>query len=635
MCLSGTQKHLQTEYRSNLSRLEPIPGEQFSVSLDDSKLMMKAKFESWKIDLESKHNKDMIRYNQRLDTDKAVHKRLDISDLGNVFNSMRDMEMNASNLQGKLITLIGDPGVGKTTAAQRLAWNWVSGKGYISQRFKLVFSITVRHVRHNSLMDVLSQLKLLPESDGIHNLCDISKDTLFILDGADENDLTGDLYRLITGELYPESTILLTARPKAKCFKSFPVIPRVKVTLLGTDDETVHRYMREAVSPSSDEEWKSFQDNYQEKLPDTSLLNIPLYLCILCALFKDHIARGLKCTKLKIPASSTELFNAFLHVIITRWLARANRNENVSFEKGPLDSNSTIPSDIKRTLYFMGKLCYKDLTQATSNYQFTDTEACECLLDMQVIKGCGLFNVGKSGKHETFYLKHKQLQEYLAALYLSYEGTKELICQELLNHEKNKAQTLFDVMCNIKGVRFVQFACGLSVEFLKSLLNIATSQFHLLVPRFSDHPPSCNVPDIYYESILFTELHPGDLSTVRLEDLHGFTELNKYLLHTKIHQIDEGLERFYKPIPASNVKCLHTLCGLFDKSLSLQLLSQFYKINVTEQSENYEIEGHSGSEIELGLDQLQAELLNVVCIHSVKSVSVGGRNEFVDIPGLL
>ena len=280
MCLSGTRKHLETEYRHNLSRLEPIPGEKFSVSLDDSKLMMRAKFKSWEIDLESRQNLDMIRYNQKLDTDKEVYKCLNISELGNVFNSTRDVGMNVSNLQGKLITLIGDPGVGKTTAAQRLAWDWVSGKGYISERFKLVFFVPVRKVRHNSLTDVLSHLKLLPESDGIQDLHNISKDTLFILDGADENDLTGDLYHLITGTLYPESTVLLTARPKAKCFKSFPVLPRVKVTLLGTDDDTVHRYMREAVSPSSDEDWKSFQDNYQEKLPDTTLLNIPLYLCI-------------------------------------------------------------------------------------------------------------------------------------------------------------------------------------------------------------------------------------------------------------------------------------------------------------------------------------------------------------------
>ena len=160
---------MKAGYKNSLSQLEPIPGEKFSVPLDDHKLMMTAKFKSWEIDLESRKNKDMIRYKQKLDTDKADYKCLDIPELGNVFYSVGDLAMNVSNLQGKLITLVGDPGVGKTTAAQRLAWDWVSGEGYISQRFKLVFFLPVRQVRHSSLMNVLANLKLLPEplSDGI------------------------------------------------------------------------------------------------------------------------------------------------------------------------------------------------------------------------------------------------------------------------------------------------------------------------------------------------------------------------------------------------------------------------------------------------------------------------------------
>ena len=616
--------------------LEPIPGEEFKVSLDDNNLMMTAKFKSWEIDLESKENKDMIRHHQKLDIDQADYKTLNISELGGVFNSVGNKAMKVKNLHGNLISLIGDPGVGKTTAVQRLVWDWVKEKDHISKRYKIVFFIQVRHVRKDSLIDVLSELNLLPDpsTDGIQNLHDFSKDTLFILDGADENDISGDLHHLITGDLYPDSTVLLTARPEAKCFKCFPVLPRVKVTLLGTDDETVHRYMREAVSPSSGEEFKSFQDNYQQKLLDTSLLNIPLYLSILCAMFKAHIARGLKCTNLKIPVSSTELFNAFLHVVIRRWLARTNRNQTVSFEKSPLDPNSSVPAEIKTTLYFIGKLCYKDLTQSISDYQFTDTQAGEFLLDMQVIKDCGLFNVGKYGKHEFFYLRHKQLQEYMAALYLSHKGTKEHSFHELLHSKKNKGQSLFDVMRDLTAVQLVQFACGLSGAFLKSLLNTAISQFSVSVNFLGFRLQ--NIPDIYYAAVLFTEQHSGDLSSVKADDLHGFTELKKYLLYTQIRQIRK---HFIERLFLFDEKCLHKLCGIIDKAMTLQLLSRFYGIHLKpvagEEIMNYEIEGHSGSEIDLCLDQLQTELLNVVCISRVQSVVSHTKHVFIDIPGLL
>ena len=634
MCFSGTEEHLKAKYRSSLHQLEPIPGEEFSVSLDDKDLMMTANFESWEIDLASKENKDMIRHYKKLDSDKAVYKTLNISELGDVFKSVGDKAMNARNLQGNLITLIGDPGVGKTTAVQRLAWEWVKENSDISNRYKLVFFILVRHVRKDSLEDVLSELNLLPNplSDGTQNLHDFAKDTLFILDGADENDITCDLHRLITGDLYPESTVLLTARPEATYLKSFPVLPRVKVTLVGTDGKTVDRYMREAVSPSSDEEWKSFEDYYKEKLPDTSLLKIPLYLCLLCAVFKAHIARGLKCTNSIIPETTTELFNAFLHVIIKRWLARINMNQTVSFEKSPLDPNSTVPVGHKTILYFIGKLCFKDLIQPTSNYQFTDAQAGECFLDIQDIKDCGLFNMGISGKHEIFYLKHKQLQEYLAALYLSSEGTKECSFHELLHSENNKGHFLFEVMSGFNAVKLVQFACGLSGDFLKSLLNIATSQFGIHHYKWYSH----NFPDIHYEAALFIEHNSGELSDVRADDLPGFIELKKYLLDAPITRT---LTFHGEHEVLSTDKCLHKLCGLFDKALKLQLLSRLYDLKQVGSglSVKYEIEQHSGPEkMCFQLDQLQTELLNAVCMPSIQCLRVGKwRRCFVDIPGLL
>ena len=606
------------------------------MSLDDKDLMMTAKFESWKIDLESKENKDMITHYQKLDIDKAKYETLNISELADVFNSVGDKAMNVRNLQGNLITLIGDPGVGKTTAVQRLAWEWAKENSDISKRYKLVFFILVRHVRKESLMDVLSELNLLPDplSDGIQNLHDLAKDTLFILDGADENDITGDLHRLITGEFYPDSTVLLTARPEAKCFKSLLVLPRVRVTLLGTDDETVHRYMKEAVIPSSDEEWKSFEDNFKEKLPDTSLLKIPLYLCLLCAMFKAHICHDLKCTNLKIPETTTELFNAFLHVIIKRWLTRTNRNQTFSFEKSPLDPNSTVPVDLRTILYFIGKICYKDLIQPTSNYQFTDAKAGEYLLSMQAIKDCGLFNVGISGNHEIFYLKHKQLQEYLAALYLSYEGTKEHSFHELLHSENNKGKFLLEVMRNFKAVQLVQFACGLSGDFLKSLLNIATSQFGILHYVVGSH----YFPVIHYEAALFTEHNSGELSGVRADDLPGCIELKKYLQNTPKIEWPK-ISTFHYEIVQDTDKCLHKLCGLFDKALKSQLLCRLYNLKQMGSglSVKYEIKKHPESEnICFHLDQLQTELLNAVCMPSIQCLRVGRwRRCFVDIPGLL
>ena len=635
-------------YRSNLSRLELVPGEEFSVPLDDDNLMMKPRFTAKEVDLKSRRNKDMIRFQQKLDTENVEYKSLDIPELEGVFKSLGFVDKEIANLQSRLITLVGDPGTGKTTAAQRFAWKWAKGTGCLPAMYKLVFFVPVRHLRRGSLMEELSHLTLLPGqfTGGFEGLSAHSKDILFILDGADEGEITSEMHNLITGEIFAESTVLITARQEAKCFNFSSVIPKVKITLLGTDGETVHRYMKEVVSPSSEEEWNLFEENYKEKIQDISLLHVPLYLMLVCTIFKAHIAKGLK---LRVPESATELFNGFLHVILMRWMARSssNKESHISFNKSPLGPDSTLPAHMKRCLYFIGKLCYMDLTQPTSTYEFRDSQANECLLDMQDIKDSGLFTVGNAGSHEVFLLKHKQFQEYLAALYLSFEGTKTPLFHDLLYDERNKGQCLAVVMRNSKLIKIVEFACGLSAQFLKSLLGGTASQF--CVMKNGD-----GQIDIYYEAALFTEQHPGDLSSISEKNLEGFSELQHYLCTSEQTTVDYEDFNFlladmhYAEKLGFYQKCLQKLIPLFDTHLSLQLLSKCYNIILTpgtikhstidqlcKRSVTSDPVMSPVSLVSLHLDQLETELLGAVCIPGVQEVDLSVGTAYVDLPGLL
>ena len=658
-CTADLQTHLRKTCIRNLSRLKPVPGEDFSVPLEDETKMMKPEFSAQEVDLEGKKNQDMISAFTKLDTEKVQYKTLQIFKLENVLKRVGPINQDVSNLQTNLIILTGDPGVGKTTAAQRFAWMWAKGLGVLAEMYKLVFFIPVRDVggKDVPLSNVLSHLKLLPDqvSEGFQSLSNHAKHILFILDGADENDITPVLFNLITGKCFPESTVLMTARPEAKCFKTISVLPRVKVTLLGTDEETVERYMKEAVSPSSGEEWKSFEDNYKEKIYDRSLLFIPLYLTLLCAVFKAHIAEGLK---LKVPESSTQLFSSFLEVILKRWLAKSSSPTDFRFTMSPLGSDSSVPAHIKRFLRQIGQLCYKKLLK--SKYEFTKKQASKYLLDMQDIKDSGLFTVGKSGSQEFFFLRHKQLQEYLAALYLSLEGVKESKFTNLLSN--NKGDCLALVMRDCKLIQVIQFACGLSAKFYTSLLSVAASEFSVMK---SNH----NEIDVYYEAALFTEKHPGDLSCDNMESLEGLAVLKRYLFNAKQKRVEDEAFNFLIKGTKSRQnftfyeKCLQNLTKLFDIHCSVNLLSRLYNVVLTPVTSDQSIVSHVNtyvvtfddtpsdpelsdsmtpgsvsspvSELHLQLDQLQTELLSAVCVHGVQSVSVHGGNVCVDIPALL
>ena len=645
-------------------------------------LFMTPLFEAVEIDTDSKENKAMMTFNQKLDPDKAKYKDMSICSLEEVFQISGSFESQITNFQDNLIILIGDPGVGKTTVAHRLALRWAKGKGCLPEKYKLIFIIPVRHVGGGSLLNILSALKLLPvQITGVFQcLSTHAKDILFILDGADENDITDELHQLITGKLFSGSTVLLTARPEAKCLNSLTELPRVRIQLLGTDEKSAEMYIKKALAVSSEAEWKSIQKSYQDKIPNQSFLHVPLFVALLCTLFNENISKG---HNLQMPKSTTELFNAFLYVIIKRCLS--NDNLDISFEKSPLDRDSKVPAHMKRWLDAVGKLCYMDLTSTQSKYQFTETQVVDSHLDMHEIKSSGLFTVGKSGNEEVFSLIHKQFQEYLAALYLSCEGSREPLFHELLHSEDRKGQCLAHVIRSFKLVKTVEFTCGLSDKFLKSLLDRAVNQFCII--RSEDE----GLIDIYYEAALFITHNSGDLSDVDVESLNGFSELRNYLLNSGIRDVKKSeLFALYHGRNAESVKhitfyqkCQTTLNGLLDKDLAIQLLARFYNMSqslvtnvgsteytlqrrdvsctvaevrqspvTSKQSMKRKLDQPLVSSVTessnpiapltsvttLLLDQLQSGLLGVVSIPGVQTVKVGQKwltSAYVDVSGLL
>ena len=450
-----------------------------------------------------------------------------------------------TDLQPNLVELLGVAGTGKTTATKKLTYTWATAGNQSLKNYDLIFFIPVRDVNTDKLVDILCNMEILPKSEKesfsyfLHT-SDKARKILFILDGLDENDLHEgtDLFNLVTGRLFPNVTVLITSRPEGKSLGLIDKKPRVKIALHGVDMESVDRMLADAVKGSSEEEIKRFTQRYEEKLSDKSLLFIPLYLTLLCFVFKEDIAKGIKCVDLKIPERMTRLFNTIMHVIIRRWLQkRRHNNVIITFSDSPLEINITIPSEIKRILYFIGRVCYKGLL--VNKYQFSDQDAKDCYLDMADIKQSGLFTVGRDNSGEIFFSKHKQLQEYLAALYLACEGTKEPCFYEIVHREENRDRSLLEVMTGCNMVKLIQFACGLSGAFLKSVFDIA-SNFRILHLK-GNHVRYNKVTNIYYEAILFTEQNVCDFSAVDKQTLEGYEALTKYLCKAKSRYLGEDI----------------------------------------------------------------------------------------------
>ena len=188
--------------------------------------------------------------------------------------------------------------------------------------------------------------------------------------------------------------------------------------------------------------------------------------------------------------------------------------------------------------------------------------------------------MGKAFGQKVFFLKHKQLQEYLAAIYLSYEGITESLFHNIVHSEESKGKDLALVMQDYMFTRLVQFACGLSAKFITSVFHDSASQFCLKRSKFDQI-------DIYYEAALFTEQHSGDLSGVNAHSLDGFLELQQYLCKSISKEADAPGSDFLAAIEAKSdhfgfyQKCLQRLSVLFDLHFSVELLSRLYGIVLT------------------------------------------------------
>ena len=113
----------------------------------------------------------------------------------------------------------GDPGMGKTTWAKKIAWDWAKGH---FKKFSLVLFIFLKLVRPNdSLEEVM--LKQIPELVGLEItqsklksfMEHFGRQCLLICDGLDEHALGSnkDVLKVIRHEKYLDCNVLLTSRP--------------------------------------------------------------------------------------------------------------------------------------------------------------------------------------------------------------------------------------------------------------------------------------------------------------------------------------------------------------------------------------------------------------------------------------
>ena len=330
----------------------------------------------------------------------------------------------------RLILVEGAPGVGKSTFAWEFCRRWVKGK--VAQQYNLVLLL---RLRDEGIRNVTKLQELI-----CHPLPDVSKATchelvtsdkfhaLIILEGYDElpdnqrNSSSSIFNQLISGELLPFATILVTSRPWATgdIRRNYECHIYQHIEVLGFTKRQITEYIKKNIPKDQ----VSDLNSYLERHPQIKCsMYIPLNTAIVVAVYKE----GIKNDEDKLPNTVTELYSCCIKILISRHL---NRNKSEKKESGTnLPAiNISVPFDVKQNFVSMCELAHRGIVGSDKEIKliFSDSELPKGFDNLGFMDSVTeLYVTGETVSSHNFL--HLTFQEFLAAVHISTMSPDEQV----------------------------------------------------------------------------------------------------------------------------------------------------------------------------------------------------------------
>ncbi|XP_078381783.1 uncharacterized protein LOC144664463 isoform X6 [Oculina patagonica] len=342
----------------------------------------------------------------------------DIVNMTDVFKPRKECD------KPRVVLIEGQPGMGKTTYCQKLAYDWsvenISPEASFP-KVEMLLLLKCRDMKTANIEEAIDD-QLLPQDANKRekeNFCQFIRCNqsriLLILDGLDElrRDLFQTFLPLIKGKVFSNTYLMLTARHEAgmKVRRHCDIL----LEIVGYTDEDADSYITKYFSNHED---PRLATTMIEKLKNDSQLREltvnPLNTTLLCLLYED--AKGV------LPANRTKLYNELVSCALRRNCAK----------KGvPLDTRDPVER-FSDQLNQLGKVALQALIEDRM-YFSEDEMKCHstdflllCFLSREA-------SVSKIRPTPCYAFTHKTFQEYFAALYMA---------QELLTGDKAERDTL-------------------------------------------------------------------------------------------------------------------------------------------------------------------------------------------------
>lgn len=322
----------------------------------------------------------------------------------------------------KRVLIKGNPGIGKTTLAKEICYQWATGKLLHSDKLVLLLVSRDPSVQKiTTLMELIqyffpSTMKLNTIVENLKTAKHQNQVTI-IIDGFDELSPAlqqkSFLRDIIEGIVLKNARVLITSRPFASSILHHCVDKRIEI--IGFDANSRQQYICEILKDKPGN-LKQLQRHFQTYPNIDALCYNPLFLTIVIFM----------CLLESLPSTATEMFTDFVIHSINYHL----RKVGVLPSKSIISINSIeeFPTTIVETLKALEKLAFTGLSEDKIVFTLADLPA-SCKDDPSCY---GLLQLNecytvKEMHHPTqsFCFLHLEIQEYLAARYVASLSTKE------------------------------------------------------------------------------------------------------------------------------------------------------------------------------------------------------------------
>ncbi|XP_044170646.1 nucleotide-binding oligomerization domain-containing protein 2-like [Acropora millepora] len=376
--------------------------------------------------------------------------------------SMSSIFRPHEDCQRPMVVLIeGEPGIGKTTYCQKLAYDWATRHGRewheSFPRVEVLLLLRCRDIESNCMWKAIED-QILPEGiepevrdTFIQFLQENPSKVLLVLDGLDEADSEKlKLFRkLIQGELLPGCFVVLTSRHEA----GSNIMPHTDTLLeiLGfaiTDAECfIRRYFQQSDN-------QHLAATLIAKLESDNLYELtrnPLNTLLLCVIFED--LNGV------LPKSRTELYLEIVQLVLRRY-----ENKN-----GLSINDKDCLLVYNKELMILGRMALDSLRKGKLYFEDHQGDFKQSLLPK-----LGFVSIqtggGKRAPCPRYAFFHKSFQEFFSAFFLAFsmiDGTMD--CNSVANKEYE--EELSEVFTFMGGI-IAMHSEATAVSVVKSIVSV-------------------------------------------------------------------------------------------------------------------------------------------------------------------